>query len=153
MGHADHIGMKPEGPGDQINNGALDNSAGIATLLEVGRAFMTPAGRPRRSVLVVAHTAQALEMRDGRPDHAGHGGNRLQDDCAVTVPLGEEGVGAKAQSLCERERDAIRHAERRMVDSDIDEWSGLHDVRPLQWKAAPCCRFDKMLSTCMYQID
>lgn len=58
MGHADHIGVKPEGTGDQINNGALDNSAGIATLLEVARAFMTPAGQPRRSVLVVAHTAE-----------------------------------------------------------------------------------------------
>ena len=58
MGHADHIGMKAEGSGDRINNGALDNAAGVATLIEVARAFTTAAERPRRSVLVVANTAE-----------------------------------------------------------------------------------------------
>jgi Zn-dependent M28 family amino/carboxypeptidase len=58
MGHADHIGTKAEGTGDRINNGALDNGAGIATLIEVARALAGAAERPRRSVLVVAHTAE-----------------------------------------------------------------------------------------------
>ena len=58
MGHADHIGMKAEGSGDRINNGALDNGAGVATLIEVARALTAAAERPRRSVLVVAHTAE-----------------------------------------------------------------------------------------------
>jgi Zn-dependent M28 family amino/carboxypeptidase len=58
MGHADHIGLKAEGSGDRINNGALDNGAGIATLIEVARAFTTAAERPRRSILVVATTAE-----------------------------------------------------------------------------------------------
>lgn len=57
MGHADHIGMKPKGPGDRINNGALDNAAGTATLLEVARALTTTT-RPRRSTLIVANTAE-----------------------------------------------------------------------------------------------
>lgn len=57
MGHADHIGMKPTGSGDRINNGALDNGAGIATLLEVARG-LTAAAPPRRSILVVANTAE-----------------------------------------------------------------------------------------------
>jgi hypothetical protein len=57
MGHADHIGMKPTGPGDRINNGALDNAAGTATLLEVARALSTTT-RPRRSTLIVANTAE-----------------------------------------------------------------------------------------------
>jgi hypothetical protein len=57
MGHADHIGVKPQGAGDRINNGALDNAAGTATLIEVARAFTT-SERPRRSILVVAHTAE-----------------------------------------------------------------------------------------------
>ncbi len=37
MGHADHIGVKRTGTGDRINNGALDNAAATATLLEVAR--------------------------------------------------------------------------------------------------------------------
>jgi Zn-dependent M28 family amino/carboxypeptidase len=57
MGHVDHIGVKPAGPGDRINNGALDNAAGTATLLEVARA-LTISARPRRSVLIVANTAE-----------------------------------------------------------------------------------------------
>jgi len=57
MGHADHIGMKRNGPGDRINNGALDNAAGTATLLEVARALSTTT-RPRRSTLIVANTAE-----------------------------------------------------------------------------------------------
>jgi hypothetical protein len=58
MAHADHIGITGTGPGDHINNGALDNAAGIATLLEVGRAFATSAAPPRRSILLVANTAE-----------------------------------------------------------------------------------------------
>ena len=58
MAHADHIGIKAQGPGDRINNGALDNGAGVATLIEVARAFMTAPERPRRSILVVANTAE-----------------------------------------------------------------------------------------------
>lgn len=58
MGHADHIGIKAGGTGDRINNGALDNGAGVATLIEVARAFTTAAERPRRSILVVANTGE-----------------------------------------------------------------------------------------------
>jgi hypothetical protein len=58
MGHADHIGMKKEGVSDRINNGALDNAAGTATLVEVARALAVAPDRPRRSVLIVANTAE-----------------------------------------------------------------------------------------------
>jgi Zn-dependent M28 family amino/carboxypeptidase len=59
MGHADHIGIKRgAGPGDRINNGALDNGAGVATLLEVARALSAGSNRPRRSILVVANTGE-----------------------------------------------------------------------------------------------
>ena len=58
MGHADHIGARAQGPGDLINNGALDNGAGIATLIEVGRALVAQPQRPRRSVMLVAVTAE-----------------------------------------------------------------------------------------------
>jgi len=57
MGHVDHIGVNRTGSGDRINNGALDNAAGAATLLEVARAFTTSTP-PRRSILIVANTAE-----------------------------------------------------------------------------------------------
>ena len=57
LGHADHIGLKRESVADRINNGALDNAAGVATLIEVARA-LSSAVRPRRSILVIANTAE-----------------------------------------------------------------------------------------------
>lgn len=53
--HLDHLGMSGTGE-DRINNGALDNAGGIATMLEAAR--MLAADPPRRSVLVVALTAE-----------------------------------------------------------------------------------------------
>ena len=55
-GHLDHIGVGAPVDGDAIYNGALDNAAGSATLIEVARA--TAARPPRRSVLFVATTAE-----------------------------------------------------------------------------------------------
>ena len=56
--HLDHLGVRPEQPGDHVYNGAYDNATGSAILLEVARAFGSAAGRPRRSVLVVLLTAE-----------------------------------------------------------------------------------------------
>src|SRR4029077_17162848 len=58
MAHADHIGMNAGGAGDRINNGALDNAAGVATLLEGARGLASTTQRPRRSLLFVANTAE-----------------------------------------------------------------------------------------------
>lgn len=55
--HLDHIGLTP-GEEDPINNGALDNASGIATLIEVARAFQSSSKPPRRSVLILAVTAE-----------------------------------------------------------------------------------------------
>lgn len=61
--HLDHIGITPAKPGDangkdRINNGALDNGAGIATMLEVARAMAQSPDRPRRSVIFLASTGE-----------------------------------------------------------------------------------------------
>ncbi len=57
--HLDHIGvLKTEGPGDKINNGAMDNAVGTATLLEVAQRFRAAGERPKRSILFVAVTAE-----------------------------------------------------------------------------------------------
>lgn len=60
--HLDHIGelhadAGEEGPRDLINNGAMDNAAGVSVLLETARLF-AEAAPPRRSILFVAVTAE-----------------------------------------------------------------------------------------------
>jgi hypothetical protein len=56
--HLDHIGISSPLNGDTINNGALDNAAGIATTLEVARAFKESGKTPRRSVMFLAVTGE-----------------------------------------------------------------------------------------------
>jgi len=56
--HYDHFGIRPDMPGDNIFNGADDNATGCGILLEVARAFGSAAGRPRRSILFAAVTAE-----------------------------------------------------------------------------------------------
>ena len=60
MGHLDHLGMKPDAkPGeDAIYNGALDNAAGVATMLEAARLFVAQPARPKRSVMFIANTGE-----------------------------------------------------------------------------------------------
>jgi Zn-dependent M28 family amino/carboxypeptidase len=57
--HLDHIGVgKPDAKGDTINNGALDDAVGIASLIEEAKRFKGAATPPRRSVLFLAVTAE-----------------------------------------------------------------------------------------------
>lgn len=57
--HLDHTGVNDHGKGpDKINNGALDNASGIATLLEVARGFRDAKTKPKRTILLVAVTAE-----------------------------------------------------------------------------------------------
>ncbi len=58
--HLDHIGINERAkPGeDRINNGALDNASGIATLLEVARGFKNAKVKPKRSIVLLAVTAE-----------------------------------------------------------------------------------------------
>lgn len=57
--HLDHVGKlkSVQADKDLINNGAMDNASGTATLLEEARKFMS-GDAPRRSVLFVALTAE-----------------------------------------------------------------------------------------------
>lgn len=56
--HLDHLGMKPDGDGDRIYNGALDNASGVATLLAVARSFASEPKRPKRSLLFLVTTGE-----------------------------------------------------------------------------------------------
>jgi len=56
--HWDHLGRHPELQGDQIFNGAIDNASGVASLIELGAAFVKLNPPPKRSVLFMATTAE-----------------------------------------------------------------------------------------------
>ncbi|MCW3846372.1 M28 family metallopeptidase [Sphingomonas sp. LB-2] len=57
--HLDHIGVgRPNAKGDTINNGAMDNAVGIATLIEEAKRFKASGKAPRRSILFLAVTAE-----------------------------------------------------------------------------------------------
>jgi hypothetical protein len=56
--HLDHLGITPPVDGDSINNGALDNAAGVATTLEVARLFRTHGTAPKRSLVFLIDTAE-----------------------------------------------------------------------------------------------
>ena len=56
--HWDHLGVGlPDAKGDRIYNGAVDNAAGVAALLELARAF-AKAPRTDRTVVFMAVTAE-----------------------------------------------------------------------------------------------
>lgn len=65
MSHLDHLGVKEDAkPGeDAIYNGAIDNAAGVATMLEAAREFAESGKPPRRSVLFIANTAEERGLR------------------------------------------------------------------------------------------
>jgi Zn-dependent M28 family amino/carboxypeptidase len=56
--HYDHFGIRPDMPGDNIFNGAIDNATGCGILIELARAFGTAAQKPRRSIIFSAVTAE-----------------------------------------------------------------------------------------------
>lgn len=55
-GHWDHLGICAPDAEDKICNGAADNGTGIATIMEIARAFGKT--KPQRSVVFVAFTAE-----------------------------------------------------------------------------------------------
>ncbi len=56
--HYDHLGIRPDQPGDNIYNGADDNATGCGILLEMANAFTQSMQKPRRSILFAAVTAE-----------------------------------------------------------------------------------------------
>jgi len=56
--HYDHLGIRPDMPGDNIYNGANDNASGCGILLELARAFSVARERPARSIIFASVTAE-----------------------------------------------------------------------------------------------
>ena len=56
--HYDHLGIRPDMPGDNIYNGAMDNATGCGILMEIARAYAGAGEKPRRSMYFVSVTAE-----------------------------------------------------------------------------------------------
>src|ERR1700678_28001 len=56
--HYDHLGIRPDMPGDNIYNGAVDNATGCGILMEIARVYAGATERPRRSIYFVSVTAE-----------------------------------------------------------------------------------------------
>lgn len=92
--HLDHIGVSPAKAGDapdtdRINNGALDNGAGIATMLEVARAMAQSPQKPRRSIIFLASTGEekGLLGADYFARHPGVPIDRIVGNVDLDMPL------------------------------------------------------------------
>lgn len=66
--HWDHLGRDERLKGDQIYNGAADNAAGVAVLLEIAQAAqaLPPTQRPKRSLLFLSVTAEEKGLLGAR---------------------------------------------------------------------------------------
>ena len=56
--HYDHLGVRPDMPGDNIYNGANDNATGCGVLLELARSFSQSRELPRRAIIFASVTAE-----------------------------------------------------------------------------------------------
>lgn len=56
--HWDHLGKDTNLKGDQIYNGALDNAAGTAQLIDIAKGFARLVKKPKRSILFIAVTGE-----------------------------------------------------------------------------------------------
>jgi Zn-dependent M28 family amino/carboxypeptidase len=69
--HLDHLGVGAEINGKTIYAGAMDDASGVATVLEVARAFSLAKIRPKRSMLFLIFTAEEKGLLGSRY-FAGH---------------------------------------------------------------------------------
>lgn len=64
--HLDHLGIGGAVEGDSIYNGAMDNAAGVATLIEIARALHASKRPPRRSIVLLALTGEEKGLLGSR---------------------------------------------------------------------------------------
>jgi hypothetical protein len=60
--HLDHLGVGRPIDGDSVYNGAMDNAAGSASLIEVAKALSAAGVKPKRSVLFLSWTGEEEGM-------------------------------------------------------------------------------------------
>lgn len=60
--HLDHLGVGRPIDGDNIYNGAMDNAAGSASLIEIAKSLAASPDKPKRSVLFLSWTGEEEGM-------------------------------------------------------------------------------------------
>jgi hypothetical protein len=63
--HYDHVGVRAQGEGDLIRNGANDNASGVASMIEIADA-LAAGKKPRRTVVFIAFYGEEREMLGSR---------------------------------------------------------------------------------------
>jgi Zn-dependent M28 family amino/carboxypeptidase len=64
--HLDHLGVGAPIGGDPIYHGAMDNAAGVASLIETAKAMTAAGAHPERSILFVAVTGEEKGLLGSR---------------------------------------------------------------------------------------
>ncbi|HLL31418.1 MAG TPA: M28 family metallopeptidase [Allosphingosinicella sp.] len=64
--HLDHLGISTPIDGDGLYNGAMDNAAGVAGLLDIARSYKARRLKPKRSMLFVFVTAEEKGLLGSR---------------------------------------------------------------------------------------
>ena len=123
--HLDHLGIGTPVNGDSIYNGALDNASGSAILIEMARAFSSLKPRSRRSILLVAVTAEEAGLLGS--DYFAHYPTVPRDSMVANVNTDEDPMfwpladiiafGAEHSSL---ENDIQRACERMHLGESPD---------------------------------
>jgi Peptidase family M28 len=60
--HLDHLGVGCPIDNDTIYNGAMDNAAGVASLIEIAKTLSSGGAKPKRSILFLAWTGEEEGM-------------------------------------------------------------------------------------------
>jgi len=87
--HLDHLGVGEPIAGDAIYNGAMDDSSGVATLIEIARKLRVEKVRPKRSILfaVVTGEEKGLLGSDHLARRAPPQAGRIVADLNFDMPL------------------------------------------------------------------
>jgi len=64
--HYDHLGMRPDLPGDNIYNGANDDGSGTVSVMELASALATLKERPKRSLVFMTFFGEEKGLRGSR---------------------------------------------------------------------------------------
>ncbi|MFN0086718.1 MAG: M28 family peptidase [Blastocatellia bacterium] len=65
-GHYDHIGVRAEGEGDRISNGANDDGSGTTSVIELAAAMASMKQRPKRSLVFIAWFGEEKGLQGSR---------------------------------------------------------------------------------------
>ncbi|HEX5085797.1 MAG TPA: M28 family peptidase [Blastocatellia bacterium] len=64
--HYDHIGVRPAGEGDRINNGANDDGSGTVSVIELASALAGLKQKPKRSVVFITWFGEEKGLQGSR---------------------------------------------------------------------------------------